>query len=129
MKPNANTTLIEGDLCTFWFEENGILCALAKNRPRSLENQKKNFQLISEITKNEKVCMLFDISLAQVQDKETREYAAIEMQNIIKAMAVLSDSHSGRFAASIFITLSDQPVPIKMFDDEKVATSWLKQYL
>ena len=42
MKPPEHVTLFEGELATFWFDEQGILCALSKSTARSLEKQKKN---------------------------------------------------------------------------------------
>ena len=124
-----NTELFEGELATFWFDENGILCALAKNTPRSIEKQKKNYAFIRQITGNKKVCLLSDTTSSSPQDKETRDYAASELPNVFKAMAVISKSAAGLFIANIFVALKHQPIPIKMFADENQAKEWLKEYL
>ena len=129
MKPPANAQTFEGELATFWFDENGILCALAKNTPRSVELQKENYAFIRRITHNKKVCLLSDTSSAAQQDKATRDYAAREMPNVFTAMAVISDSVIGQFATNIFITLKNQPIPIKFFTNEADAKQWLKKYL
>lgn len=129
MKPPVNAKLIEGELATFWFDESGILCAIAKSTPRSLDKQKNNYVLVREITGNKKVCLLSDTTASAPQDKETRNYAAKEIPNFFKAMAVISDTVLGRFGANVFMALKDQPVPMQFFTNEADAKEWLKQYL
>lgn len=129
MTPPDNTKTFEGELATFWFDENGILCAAAKNVPRSLESQKENYAFIRELTGNKKVCLLSDISSSTPQDKATRDYAASEIPNVFKAMAVISTSVLGQFSANIFLVLKAQPIPIKFFTDEASAKQWLKNYI
>ena len=129
MKPPDNAKIIEGELATFWFDESGILCAIAKNVPRSLEKQRDNYVFIKQITGNKKVCLLSDTTSSTPQDKETRDYSATEMPNVFKAMAIISDSVLGQFSANVFLALKDQPIPIKFFADENTAIEWLKAYL
>jgi hypothetical protein len=129
MKPSTNTKIFEGELATFWLDEHGILCALSKNTLRTLEKQKKNYEFIKEIVGNKKVCLLSDTTSSSPQDRKTREYSAIELPKMFNAMAVISDSVLGRYIANLFVVLKNQPIPIKMFDDEQEAKEWLKQYL
>lgn len=129
MKPPDNTRLYESDLATFWFDENYILCAIAKKTHRTVDKQKKTYELIRQISDNKKVCILSDATSVSPLDKETREYVALEIPTIFKAMAIISASALGRTIANIFLTLKRQPVPIKMFANEKDAKEWLKQYL
>jgi hypothetical protein len=129
MKPGINDKLYEGELATFWFDENGILCALAKNTIRTLERQKTNYDFIRKITGNKKVCLLSDTSNSSPQDKETRDYIARELPGIFKAMAIISTSTMGEFSANVFIALKDQPIPILFCDTEEKAKEWLKQFL
>lgn len=126
--PN-NAEIFEGELATFWFDENGILCARAKNTQRSLETQKRNYDFIRQITGNKKVCLLSDTTSSQPQDKQTRDYMAAELPNVFKAMAIVSGSETGKLITNIFLTLQQQPIPIQMFPTEKEAKEWLKQYL
>lgn len=129
MNAPDNTKIFEGELAIFWFDENDILCAYAKNTPRSLEKQKQNYAFIREITGNKKVCLLSDITSASPQDKKTRDYSAGELPNVFKAMALISKSPLGKFIANMFVALKNQPIPIKMFATEEEAKEWLKQYL
>jgi len=128
MNPPANTEVYEGEIATFWFED-GILYAKSKNVPRTLEVQKRTYDLIRKISNGKKVCMLADASNSQPQDKQTREYIAQEMPKIFKAMAVLSESATGKVITSIFRGLKKDPVAVEMFPDEHSAKEWLKQYL
>ncbi len=129
MQPVNDTKVFEGELATFWFDDNGILCAIAKGVERNVEKQKKNYDFIAEITNRKKVCLLSDTTSSKPQDLETRNYAASQLPNYFKAMAVISGSSLGRYIANLFITLKHQPIPIKMFANEEEAKEWLKQYL
>lgn len=121
--------IIEGELATFWFNEYGMLCAKAKATERTLQKQKDNYKLIREIAGNKKVCLLSDATLAGPMDKETRDYASKELPDVIRAMAVISHSATGTFTATIFMSLKQEPIPIKLFTNETEARDWLKGYL
>jgi len=129
MKIPDNTTVFEGELATFWFDENGILCANSKNTPRTVERQKDNYAFIRKITGNKKVCLLSDNTETSLQGEETRNYAASHISKFFKAKAVISFSSDGKYVVNSFLALKKQPVPIKMFDNEKEAKEWLMQYL
>jgi hypothetical protein len=129
MTPPDNAEIYEGELATFWFDDNGILFANAKNTPRTLEKQIKNYEFLKQITGDKKVCLLSDTTNTSPQDKETRDYVAKEIPNIFKAMAVISTSVMGGFTSNVFIAIKQQPVPLKMFENESEAKEWLKQYL
>jgi hypothetical protein len=58
MTPPSNARVYEGELADFWFDESGILCAVSKMVPRTLENQKANYDLIRASTSNTRVCLL-----------------------------------------------------------------------
>lgn len=129
MQLPKDRTIFEGELASFWFDENGFLCAQAKNTPRTLERQKENYALIRKISGNKKVCLLTDTTSSSAQDRATREYTATEIPHIFKAMAIISTSAAGRMVANLFIALKDNPIPIKIFGDESSAREWLKTYL
>jgi beta-glucosidase/6-phospho-beta-glucosidase/beta-galactosidase len=128
MNPSPHSKIYEGELATFWFND-GILYALSKKGNRTLEAQKKNYELIREISKGEKVCMLADASNSSPHDKETREYIEKEMPKLFKAMAVVSSSAVGETITKIFRNLKQDPIPIAIFPDETQAKEWLQQFL
>lgn len=129
MKPPGNTHIYECDVQTFWFDENGILCAVSKDMPRTLDKQQKAYELVKQISGNKKVCYLTEVTYIQPPDRETREYVLKESQNLFKAVAVISNSVLGRMIANILFRMKSQPYPTKMFSDENEAKDWLKQYL
>ena len=128
MKAPSDAVVFEGDLATFWFEED-LLCAHAKSCGRTLEKQKENYDLVRRISGNKKVCLLTDVTSVSPQDKETRDYMAAELPNVFKAMAVVSSSVWGKFVTNLFLALKQQPIPIKFFSSEAEAREWIKQYL
>jgi hypothetical protein len=129
MTPPEGTETFDGELALFWFDEHGILCARSKNTPRTLARQKANYEFIRKISGNKKVCLLTDTSSTSPQDRETRDYVALELPAIFKAMAVISSTAVGKFIANQFVHLKDQPIPIRLFGNEDEAREWLKQFL
>ena len=129
MTPPSNVKIYESDLADFWFEEEGILCAVSKMAPRTLEKQKANYDLIREITGNKRVCLLADNTLTYEQDDPTRKYMADEIPKVFKAMAVVSRTVFGQAVSDTFLYYHGKPVPIKTFKDENDAREWLRQYI
>jgi len=129
MTPPNNAKVYEGELADFWIEEDGILCAVSKMVPRTLENQKANYDLIRKITGSKRVCLLADNTLTYEQDEETRKYMANEIPKIFKAMAVVSRTVFGQAVSDTFLYYEGTPVPIKTFKDENEARVWLKQFV
>lgn len=130
MKQPDNTKIFESELATFWFDEKGILFAVAKKTTsRTLEMQKDNFALIKQITGNKKVCLLSDTTNASKPNTETRKYMEKEFPYMFKANAIISKSVMGELYPKVSIILSNHTLTIKHFDEEKEAKEWLIQYL
>jgi hypothetical protein len=123
-----NSQIYEGELATFWFDENGILCAVSKKISRTMENQKANYALVREITGGKRVCLLADNTETYTQDEITRQYSAQEMPKLFKAMAVISHTVIGRAATHLFLYFHGQPIPIESFDNVEKAKEWLMQF-
>ncbi len=125
-----NTEVIEFPTSTMWFDENGILCSIAKKVPQqTVEEAKKTMEELRKITGGKKICLLSDSTHSTPLNKEMRDYAAEVMPEIAKAVAVISRSAVGKMAANLFFSIKKQPFPVKMFSDENEAKEWLKQYL
>ncbi len=113
-----------------WFDENGILCSIAKKVPQqTVEEAKLTMIEFTKITKGKKVCLLSDSTDSPPLDKEMRDYAAEVIPAIAKAVAIISRSAVGKMAANLFFSIKKQPYPVKMFTEESEAKEWLKQYL
>ncbi len=130
MKPPKNANVIDFPTSIMWWDENGILCSIAKKvPPQTLEEAKKLMEEFKKITGGKKVCLLSDSTDSPPANKEMRDYAAEVIPEIAKAVAIISRSAVGKMAANLFFSIKKQPYPIKMFDDENEAKEWLKQYL
>ena len=129
MTPPRNAKVYEGELADFWFDEDGILCAVSKMTPRTLEKQKANYDLVRKITDNKRVCLLADNTLTYEQDDDTRKLMADEIPKIFKAMAVVSRTVFGKAVSDTFLYYHGTPVPIRTFNDENEAREWLKQFV
>jgi hypothetical protein len=125
-----NTEIFELPSSFMWFGENGIFYSKTrKTPPRTLDDVKETIVFYKNIVKGRKVCIILDISDYQPPSKEARDYLAVEMPKLVKAMAILSDSPLGRMIANLFFKIKHQPYPMKMFSTEEEATQWIKQYL
>jgi hypothetical protein len=130
MEPPKNVEVIDWPTSTMWFDEEGILYSKSKKAPpQTLEEAKRSIERFKKITGGKKVCMLADISNSAPTNKENRDWAAQEMPNLVKAIAMISTSAMGRMVANLFFGLKPPPYPSKMFSSEKEAKEWLKQYL
>lgn len=129
MKPSDNTKIYETEIGTMWFDEDGILCQISKQTPRTMDRMKQHIYLTGQISHNKKVCVIADATHAAPSDKQVRDYIGIELQKSCKALAILSNSVLGTMIANILILLKGQVVPMKMFTDEKKAKEWLKQFV
>ena len=124
-----NIKIIEHPMATFWFDEIGILHSVSKQGPRTMEVMEEYIDFVKGIVNNRRVCILTDISNASPMDKETREYTAIKLQEVFKAMAIISNTPLGNTIGKIFLQLEGQPYPTAMFSEIKDAKQWLIQYL
>lgn len=130
MEPPKNAKVYDWPTSTFWFDEDGILCAVSKKiPPQSLEEAKKTIDDFRKLVGDKKICLLSESTNSSESTKEVRDYAAVEFPKFIKAIAVISKSALGRMLANLFFSIKEQPYPTKMFNDEKEAKEWLKQYL
>jgi hypothetical protein len=129
MEIPKNTTLYEHPMATFWFDKNGILYSVSKDGSRTIELMDDYIAFVKSLTNNERVCIVTDISKAGPMDKKNRDYAAVQLQKVYKAMAIITKTRVGEMIGKVFLQLEDQPYPTAMFTEEKDAIEWVKQYL
>lgn len=130
MVPPENVKVFDLPTSILWFDENGILCSVAKKvPPQTLEQAKEAMKEFTKITGGQKVCLLSDSTDHPPADKEMRDYAAEVLPELVNAVAIISRSAVGVMAANLFFSIKQQPYPVKMFTVETEAKKWLKQYL
>ena len=130
MQPPKNAEVHETVSSTAWLDENGIICSISKKcPPPTLEQSKTEIIAFWKKFGEGKFCMLIDITDAPPTSKEVRDWAAAELNKMVKAIAMMSRSALGRMIVNLFFGLKPPPYPTKTFNDEKEAKEWLKQYL
>lgn len=115
----------------YWLDKNGIMCSVSKkNAPTATVDEIRDIlSAFVEEAQGQKFCFLADVTYSKPNDKETREYVAVEFPKIVTALAMVSASPMGRMVASLFFALKPTPYPAKIFATEAEARKWLEQYL
>lgn len=117
-----------------WFDEEGILYSKPKegavepelSREEALEQMEK----FKEIIGYEKRCMILETNVnSKPPKKEDRDFIAEQLNEITKAMGIISTSPLSRMIANLFFGLKPPPYPVKFFSNETEAKEWIKQYL
>ncbi len=130
MEPPVDAKLMKCETHFFWYDENGILCAKNyKGKIPDLNTISETVEFFKDKLNGEKACILLDFTNFTETTKEIREYINNEFPKIAKAVAMISKNPLGRMMANIFFSIRKQPYPSKLFENEKEATEWLKQYL
>ncbi len=115
-----------------WLKE-GIMYSVPKSVKQKEvigEEMKVDMAKFKEIVGKEKVCMVVEMNSGyRPGRKEEREAVANEINNIAKAVALITSSHVTRMVANLFLGFKPPDYPVKMFSNEKDAINWIKQYL
>jgi hypothetical protein len=119
----------EGEIATYWIEDDGILVSLSKSIKRTVENITGNVALVKQITHNKPAPLLIYLANSPVPDKATQKLSTEQLPNIYKAMAMVSEPGLASFIMKLLFAFRPSPIPIKNFTDEKEARVWLRQYL
>jgi hypothetical protein len=129
MTKPSDRQIWEGEIASYWFDDNGILVSLSKSPKRTVENIARNVALVKSITGNRPVPLLIYLANSPVPDKETRAYSAEKLPEIYSAMAMVSDPGLSKFIVNILFRFMPPPIPMKSFSDDRKAVEWLKPYL
>lgn len=126
--PNAKLEITPTSVA--WFEADGIYCSMGLKNPK-----KQTLEELKAFTENwikqfdDKICLLSVVDGKNETDKETRDYIANVLPEIVKAMALVVNSVLGRMASNLFFRVNKQDYPVKVFTDVEEARTWLRQYL
>ncbi len=121
--------IYEGQIATYWVDDDGILVSLSKSPMRTVANITDNVALVKRITNNKTVPLLIYLSNSPVPDKETRKFSTEQLPTVYTAMAMISEPGLAKFIMNILFKLQPPPIPMKNFTNEQDAKAWLKQYL
>src|SRR6478752_7019492 len=82
--------IIEGEIATYWIDDDGVLVSLSKSVKRTVANISGNVALVKKITNNKKTPLLIYLANSPIPDKETRKFSAEQVPTIYSAMAMVS---------------------------------------
>jgi hypothetical protein len=129
IKTPTDRQIFEGEIATYWIDDDGILVSLSKNPRRTIANITDNVALVKRITNDKKIPLLIYLSNSPVPDKATQKFSTEQLPNVYSAMAIISEPGLASFIMNLLFKFQAPPIPMKKFTDEKEAKEWLKQYL
>jgi hypothetical protein len=134
MEIPANVKTIDWETSIIWFDEDGIMYSMPKPgaKPEDLtrEQSQKRLDDFKTMVGNKKICMILETnSNSKPPKKEDRDFIAQQLEDVTKAMALISTSPLSRMIANLFFGLKPPTYPAKFFSNEKEAKEWIKQYL
>jgi len=121
--------IFEGEIATYWVEDDGILVSVSKSPRRTVENIKGNIVLVKKITNNKKSPLLIYLSASPIPDKETRKFVNAQLANTYSAMAMVSKPGLASIIMKFLFKFNKPPIPMKNFTDEDEARKWLRQFV
>jgi hypothetical protein len=125
--PKDKEIVVESSTTYLWIDEDGILNAVSKDVPRTLENIRETIDIIKEMIGDKKVCFLADTSNTTYYTIEMREELYGRLNPLFKAVALVPHTHTGKLIGSILFKRKEL-CPIKFFDDVREAKDWLKKF-
>lgn len=126
--PPTDRPTYEGEIATYWIDDNGILVSLSKSVRRTVENLKGNGELVMKITEGKKLPLLIYLTNSPIPDKEARQYSTEALPKLYKAMTMVSKPGLSQFIMNILFALKPPPIPMKSFTNDEEAVRWLKQF-
>lgn len=129
MDPNP-TPLIPGEIADYVFDTStGILFSYSKSVKRTVDNIRRNSELVKQISGNKKVPTLVYLSPSPVPDRATRRFSREMLPQIYTAVAMVSKPQLTTLIMNVLFRFHRPKVPIKTFTDANKAVEWLKGYV
>jgi len=118
--------VIDTPIGYFWFEKS-ILYSVGKKKTRDMEMVKESMAILRNKVGDKKVCLISDTTNTTYYNIEMREELAHSLSDIVKAIAIVPCSPSGKLMGSILF-MRNTGFPAKLFDDLEEAKKWIKQF-
>jgi hypothetical protein len=129
--PPKNAKCYETDLVTAWMGEDGIFYVVSKDGDRTIENYDKVFEIykLASLHGSHKLCMLANITKTGNMPRNVRAHLYAELPKYLKALALISESYTGRMLGNLFLLIKPSPYPARLFGNTGEASAWLGRYL
>ena len=113
----------------FFLDNNIFVSETLPNIEFTLKDFEKNNEYRSDLIGQNQVCFLVDIRKMKNINYETREAARKEADSgRYLAIALLVGNSISKLIAGIALGFNKPKVPIKIFNNEEKAISWLNEY-
>jgi hypothetical protein len=133
MEIPANAKVTELTTSYIWFDDDGVMYSKPKAEAPPEQTQEQTDEQMAKFKKligGKKVCMVLEANAnSRPPNKEERDRAAEALNEVTRAMAIITTSPLSRMIANLFFGLKPPPYPVKMVADEKEGKEWIKQYL
>lgn len=111
-----------------WLADGIVRCVVFATPTHTLSDARDNSRAFLELTEGRKLPMLLDVRASRGLDREARlHYFRPEAAQEIAALALLVDSQVGRMFGHFFTHVHQPPFPLRLFDHERDAVTWLKE--
>ncbi len=117
--------LIKNEYVEMWIENGILFSKFQKSIEIDIEKMKLLIGLREEISNGLNQYWMYDIGNLKNVTKEARDYADINGQNYLNAIAVIVSSHITKFIFSTYIKLNKPLKPCLVFKDKVKALEWL----
>ncbi len=122
---DAGRQVIEGEIASYWIDD-GILVSDSKSVLRTVDNIRRNVELVKQITGGRRMPLLIFLKPSPMPDKATRTLSAELVPTVYSAMAMVSRPGLGQLVMRLVFSLQRPPIPMKSFSDEAAARAWLR---
>jgi hypothetical protein len=128
LSPKVDEVLYDRGNEYVWKTTDGIICSVPKEVQvlYSVAEQKINLIEFLELFGKEKKFMVSVINPHRKNHKETRDYKAAILPEIIHSLAVINQSSLGRMAINLFIGMRPPTYNLKVFPDAKTGFEWIR---
>lgn len=128
---NPPENAIEVTMYWTWMGDDG-LCR-TKTKPLAdihLKEAAENTEAVSSFYKGKKFPLLIDARSVRSMEREARKHLSTNgRETSINSFAVIVKSPLSRVIGNFFMGLNKPEIPARLFDNEREAIHWLKNYL
>jgi hypothetical protein len=114
-----------------WMGNDGIARTVVKPGAEiSLEDSQENTAAIEMFYYGKQFPLIVDARPIKSISKEARDHFSLRnRKSAVNSFAIIIKSPLSRIIGNFFMGLNKPAVPVRLFDNEKDALKWIKQYL
>ena len=112
-----------------WLSDDGIIMNIGTQSSQNKEDVVEYLAYIRKAGAGKRRSYLVEISRVRSMSKEVREeYDRQRTEDLVTAMALVTNSAIAKMIGNILIGISNGKVPTRLFTDPLKAREWLMQY-